>query len=98
IPAAAGIVNLRYKSCPEMAGQDQFISRFIQSIKGIAVFAADPAISAFVKRVPRKRLKQWDEVLFKTEAERKRWIQHQSQPKQMGYCMLGGQRLYLLKE
>ncbi|MDW6874587.1 hypothetical protein RNO51_22870, partial [Escherichia coli] len=22
IPAAAGIVNLRYKSCPEMAGQD----------------------------------------------------------------------------
>ncbi len=24
IPAAAGIVNLRYKSCPEMAGQDQF--------------------------------------------------------------------------
>ncbi|WP_230201741.1 hypothetical protein, partial [Enterobacter hormaechei] len=23
IPAAAGIVNLRYKSCPEMAGQDQ---------------------------------------------------------------------------
>ncbi|AMV52276.1 TPA: hypothetical protein MI603_07895 [Klebsiella pneumoniae] len=75
-----------------------FISRFIQSIKGIAVFAADPAISAFVKRVPRKRLKQWDEVLFKTEAERKRWIQHQSQPKQMGYCMLGGQRLYLLKE
>ncbi|MFZ5265374.1 type VI secretion system tip protein VgrG, partial [Enterobacter roggenkampii] len=24
IPAAAGIVNLRYKSCPEMAGQDHF--------------------------------------------------------------------------
>ncbi|WP_220022381.1 hypothetical protein, partial [Klebsiella variicola] len=23
IPATAGIVNLRYKSCPEMAGQDQ---------------------------------------------------------------------------
>ncbi|WP_227518008.1 hypothetical protein, partial [Klebsiella variicola] len=22
IPATAGIVNLRYKSCPEMAGQD----------------------------------------------------------------------------
>ena len=26
IPAAAGIVNLRYKSCPEMAGQDQLES------------------------------------------------------------------------
>ncbi|WP_220022333.1 hypothetical protein, partial [Klebsiella variicola] len=25
IPATAGIVNLRYKSCPEMAGQDQLI-------------------------------------------------------------------------
>ncbi|WP_341874642.1 hypothetical protein [Enterobacter hormaechei] len=25
MPAAAGIVNLRYKSCPEMAGQDHLL-------------------------------------------------------------------------
>ncbi|MEG6415570.1 hypothetical protein QCN17_13215, partial [Enterobacter asburiae] len=29
IPAAAGIVNLRYKSCPEMAGQDHYVYRYI---------------------------------------------------------------------
>ncbi|MFT1618192.1 hypothetical protein [Enterobacter kobei] len=28
MPAAAGIVNLRYKSCPEMAGQDHLGSIF----------------------------------------------------------------------
>ncbi|MGK3371905.1 hypothetical protein, partial [Citrobacter youngae] len=34
IPAAAGIVNLRYKSCPEMAGQDQlnFVNLLIKQM------------------------------------------------------------------
>ncbi|MEI9605293.1 hypothetical protein V5053_23960, partial [Enterobacter hormaechei] len=29
IPAAADIVNLRYKSCPEMEGQDQFTPKIL---------------------------------------------------------------------
>ncbi|MCM7806731.1 hypothetical protein, partial [Enterobacter kobei] len=33
IPAAAGIVNLRYKSCPEMAGQDQSQRRHSSEFK-----------------------------------------------------------------
>ncbi|WP_242491446.1 integrase core domain-containing protein, partial [Klebsiella oxytoca] len=39
IPAAAGIVNLRYKSCPEMAGQDQkpqqnaYIERYNRTVR-----------------------------------------------------------------
>ncbi|OVU51703.1 hypothetical protein, partial [Klebsiella pneumoniae] len=32
IPAAAGIVNLRYKSCPEMAGQDQNFSEWKRTL------------------------------------------------------------------
>ncbi|MFZ5359425.1 hypothetical protein, partial [Enterobacter asburiae] len=32
IPAAADIVNLRYKSCPEMEGQDQSTSQINKAV------------------------------------------------------------------
>ncbi|MEA3634316.1 hypothetical protein VBL71_02870, partial [Enterobacter hormaechei] len=40
IPAAAGIVNLRYKSCPEMAGQDHSPSEIspFMTFSGIGFF------------------------------------------------------------
>ncbi|MCK6826089.1 hypothetical protein L8Q94_22445, partial [Enterobacter kobei] len=33
ISAAAGIVNLRYKSCPEMEGQDQKLRKAFSTFK-----------------------------------------------------------------
>ncbi|MDS0054002.1 hypothetical protein, partial [Enterobacter hormaechei] len=38
IPAAAGIVNLRYKSCPEMAGQDQELYPDSEDVEAKTVF------------------------------------------------------------
>ncbi|MBY0594868.1 MULTISPECIES: hypothetical protein, partial [Klebsiella] len=42
IPAAAGIVNLRYKSCPEMEGQDQF--QVLIRSEGLAQYSPDGII------------------------------------------------------
>ncbi|MDP0790053.1 hypothetical protein, partial [Klebsiella pneumoniae] len=44
IPATAGIVNLRYKSCPEMAGQDQVNMMKNLIIKITAIDAGDDSL------------------------------------------------------
>ncbi|MFZ5159899.1 hypothetical protein ACOY6Q_18830, partial [Enterobacter hormaechei] len=46
IPAAAGIVNLRYKSCPEMAGQDQGMIY----LPVVLTIKLCPSINAFLSR------------------------------------------------